>query len=256
MRKRSGRHSELTYIRGSRQTAERVALDIRDQALDIWTWDFARETLTQITFDPAPDQFPIWTPDGARLVFTSFREGGVTKLFSQSADGTGTERLLRTKHPASQFDFSGWQTAGVSRESGSTGPDLMVVALDGDRPARPRQAPLDEQNGEIVPKATGSPTSRTNRARTKCTCGLSRTPARASGGSSTGGGTRPLWARNGKELFYVAPTGSLMGVGLELGANVVPAIPQTVEGRYFMGWRGKRGRPDRGWSGPSVRCVA
>jgi serine/threonine-protein kinase len=56
---------------------------------------------------------------------------------------------------------------------------------------------------------------------------------------STGGGTRPLWARNGKELFYVAPTGLLMAVGLELGANVVPGNPvKLLEARYFMGLDG------------------
>jgi hypothetical protein len=32
---------------------------------------------------------------------------------------------------------------------------------------------------------------------------------------STGGGTRPLWARNGQELFYVSLAGALMRVGVE-----------------------------------------
>ena len=32
---------------------------------------------------------------------------------------------------------------------------------------------------------------------------------------STAGGTRPLWARSGQELFYVSPTGALMRVGVE-----------------------------------------
>jgi hypothetical protein len=32
---------------------------------------------------------------------------------------------------------------------------------------------------------------------------------------STAGGMKPLWARNGRELFYVAPDGSLMGVPVD-----------------------------------------
>ena len=34
---------------------------------------------------------------------------------------------------------------------------------------------------------------------------------------STKGGTQPLWARNGQELFYVAPDGTLMHVAVERG---------------------------------------
>ena len=33
---------------------------------------------------------------------------------------------------------------------------------------------------------------------------------------STSGGIQPLWARNGEELFYLAPKGALMGVRVEL----------------------------------------
>ena len=33
---------------------------------------------------------------------------------------------------------------------------------------------------------------------------------------STGGGTEPRWRRDGKELFYVAPSGTLMAVDVSL----------------------------------------
>jgi hypothetical protein len=53
---------------------------------------------------------------------------------------------------------------------------------------------------------------------------------------SNGGGSRPLWARNGRELFYVAPDGALMTVpvlsrGTTWGAGT--AVP-VIEGRYYM----------------------
>lgn len=32
---------------------------------------------------------------------------------------------------------------------------------------------------------------------------------------STGGGTQPLWSRDGRELFYVSPANALMRVGVE-----------------------------------------
>ena len=44
---------------------------------------------------------------------------------------------------------------------------------------------------------------------------------------STGGATRPLWARTGRELVYVSPTGALMRVGVErarLWAATTPTL--------------------------------
>ena len=45
---------------------------------------------------------------------------------------------------------------------------------------------------------------------------------------STGGGTRPLWARNGQELFYLSPTGALMRVGVERGASWRATTPSML----------------------------
>jgi serine/threonine-protein kinase len=45
---------------------------------------------------------------------------------------------------------------------------------------------------------------------------------------STGGGTRPLWARNGQELFYLSPTGALMRVGVERGPSWTATTPSMV----------------------------
>ena len=39
---------------------------------------------------------------------------------------------------------------------------------------------------------------------------------------STGGGTRPAWARNGRELFYVDP------------ANTLTAVPVQTSGATFV----------------------
>jgi serine/threonine-protein kinase len=52
---------------------------------------------------------------------------------------------------------------------------------------------------------------------------------------STAGGTRPLWARSGRELFYVSPSGAIMRVGMERGPSSA-ATPTLVikEGYYTM----------------------
>ena len=57
--------------------------------------------------------------------------------------------------------------------------------------------------------------------------------------SLDGGGTRPLWARSGKELFYVGADGALLRVPVEAsGATWNAGTPmKLLEGRYYTGAR-------------------
>ena len=58
---------------------------------------------------------------------------------------------------------------------------------------------------------------------------------------STAGGTKPLWARNGKELFYVGAEGTLQRVPVEAsGATWNAGTPmKLLERRYFTGGFGR-----------------
>jgi len=60
---------------------------------------------------------------------------------------------------------------------------------------------------------------------------------------STGGGNRPLWAHSGKELFYLAPGGGVMSVGVEGGAMFRAGSPTKLfEGPYLAPPAGIVGR--------------
>jgi hypothetical protein len=51
---------------------------------------------------------------------------------------------------------------------------------------------------------------------------------------STDGGTRPLWARNNQELFYLSATGALMRVGVGRGPTWSATAPTKLfEGRSY-----------------------
>jgi serine/threonine-protein kinase len=45
---------------------------------------------------------------------------------------------------------------------------------------------------------------------------------------STAGGTRPLWSRDGRELFYISPTGALMQSGAVRGVTWAATRPSTL----------------------------
>jgi hypothetical protein len=61
---------------------------------------------------------------------------------------------------------------------------------------------------------------------------------------STAGGTRPLWARNGQELFYVSPTGAVMRVGVDRATSWAATTPALVikEGYFTIPGGGNSGR--------------
>jgi hypothetical protein len=42
---------------------------------------------------------------------------------------------------------------------------------------------------------------------------------------STGGGGRPRWRRDGKELFYASGEGKLMAVPIKLGDSIEAGVP-------------------------------
>ena len=52
---------------------------------------------------------------------------------------------------------------------------------------------------------------------------------------STDGGTRPLWSRDGRELFYYLEPGTILAVPVELGTAFTPGRPEVVvQGDYAV----------------------
>ncbi|HSF17420.1 MAG TPA: hypothetical protein VLK65_17895 [Vicinamibacteria bacterium] len=51
---------------------------------------------------------------------------------------------------------------------------------------------------------------------------------------SRDGGTQPVWARDGRELFHASPDGKLMSVSVEIGEDFTYGNPETlIAGTYF-----------------------
>jgi serine/threonine-protein kinase len=229
----------------------RLALGIRDQENDIWTWDFTRETLTRVTFDPGLNASPVWMPDGRRIIHSSgaapTQSKGYGALFRRPADGSGTaERLtdddsLAVLLPSSLSPDGNRLVASMVAAAG----DLMLVTLS-DRRVQPLlTTPFIERNGEVSPDGRWLAYD-----------------SNASGGErqvyvrpfpnvmdgqwqiSTDGGRQPAWARDGQELFYVARDGGLRSVRVSRNATWVAGTPQRLlEGRdYYFGAIADAGR--------------
>jgi Tol biopolymer transport system component len=222
----------------------RIALDVRDQDTDIWVWDLGRTTLTRATFDPALDGYPVWTPDGHRLIFSSERTG-VRNLFWQAADGTGAvERLIESPNTQNGSAVSPDGRRLIFIETAKTGEDVMQVELEGTHRVTPLvQSPFTERNGIVSPDGRWLAYEANDSGRFEI---YVRPFPEVNSGHwqvSTGGGTRPLWARSGQELFYVSPTGALMRVGVERASSWMATPPTLlVKEGYFTFPGGNGGR--------------
>jgi eukaryotic-like serine/threonine-protein kinase len=239
---RQGREQPLTvsphawtYPRISPDGA-RVAVSSADQESDIWFADIARQTLTRFTFDPSLDNYPLWTPDGRRIIFLSQR-GGAQRLYWQPSDGAQSiERLGESVSFQQATGISPDGTQLVLNDTGIGGIDLMVMNLAGDRDVRPLvQTPFVDRNGVVSPDGRWLAYESDSSGRFEI---WTRPFPEASAGQwqvSTTGGTRPLWAHSGRELFYMALDGSLMRVPVEAsGSAWSTGTPlKLLEAKYF-----------------------
>jgi eukaryotic-like serine/threonine-protein kinase len=191
----------------------RLALDLTaGPQRGVWIWDFQRRTLTPLTLDSALNRDPEWTRDGRRIIYTSNR-GGVDNLWWQAADGTGTPELL-AKSPNIQF-ATGSTPDGASllffERRPDTAADLLQLALDGSGRVTPLvQTPAVERNGIVSEDGHWLAYESDRSGRFEI---YVRPFPKTNGGEwqiSTDGGTRPLWARDGTELFYVALAGNAL----------------------------------------------
>jgi eukaryotic-like serine/threonine-protein kinase len=214
----------------------RVVVFASDQEGDLWIWDTVRLTLTPLTFTPGFDNYPVWTNDGARLVFGSAREGS-WHLFSQAADGTGAvEQLTSSPYPQAPTGVTPDGTRVIFHEtSPTTGSDVMQLDLTGNRSVTPLvQSPSNERNGIVSPDGRWLAYEANDRGLFEI---YVRPYPNVNDGYwqvSTGGGERPLWSRNARELFYVSPAGAILGVGVEPGTSWVPTTVSTVVKEGYM----------------------
>jgi eukaryotic-like serine/threonine-protein kinase len=221
----------------------RVALEIDN---DIWVFDRTRKTFTRVTADSTFDMVPIWTPDGRDVIFSSGRSGRSTvdalNLVRRAADGTGRVDRLTDVATARQVPYAVTPdgTRLIFREHNATpggdAGDLMVMSLIGTRLSEPLvQTKSREMNAELSPDGRWFAYQSDESGRDEI---YVRPFPNASAGKwkvSSSGGTRPLWARSGDELFYES-AGALMRVAVTRGPLFEARTPTRLfDGPYVYG---------------------
>ena len=148
-----------------------------------------------------------------RIIFSSVRGGGSPNLYAQAADGTGTAtRLTDSPNPQYPTGITTDATQVILNEATpATLADIRLLTMTPTPQVKPLvETRFDERGGVVSPDGRWL-AYESNRSGAYEVY-VQPFPAVDRGLSlvSTGGGTQPLWARNGQELFYVAPDGAIM----------------------------------------------
>ncbi len=176
-------------------------------------------------------------PTAAGLIFTSER-AGARNLFWQAADGTGAvERLSESPNlqQASAAVSPDGRRLIFTETVPKTGDDVMMMELDGTRRVTPLvQSPFSERNGIISPDGRWLAYEANDSGRFEIY--VRPFPDVSSGLSvvSTGGGTKPIWARSGQELSMSRQPVRSWAWRLERGPSWAATTPtQLVKEGYY-----------------------
>jgi eukaryotic-like serine/threonine-protein kinase len=214
---------------------QRLATAVENPGYDIWTYDFSSggASLDRLT-SGGTHAWPVWSADGTHITFNSTADTGVLNLFWKRADGSGSEERL-TRADRLQIPDS-WS------------PDGHYLAFtDSDRGGRRFVAILDRSAGTTTPfhqtefDEGGPMFSPDGRwlAYSSNESGQPEVYVRPFPGPgekrrvSSDGGSCPVWARNGRELFYRSGR-QLLAVDVAPGPSFQSGVPHVLfEGAFL-----------------------
>ena len=214
----------------------RLAVNSRGQDRDIWIFDLGRQTFEKLTSGTARELNPVWTPDSRMVLYASPREAGVDIVYRQRADGTGnSEALTSGKNHFYPISIAPKGHEVVLVDGSDSIMTLAVLHLDGtNRITSLLQNSSQNLNGEVSPDGRWLAYQSDETGRYEI---FVRPYPNAQSGAkrtiSVNGGTKPLWARSGNELFYIDAEGYLMAVQFQTRPGVASGAPKRVfHGRY------------------------
>jgi len=216
---------------------------------DIWVYDLTRGSPSRFTFGPAGNLFAQWSPDGSHIAFTSLRPQGVT-IAQRATSGTAQDEILdgdaQVKRPLDWSRDGNYIIEG--RPGNKTGADIWVLPLaqqgkdQQGKSAPGKEANAKEGDGKPFPylntefnedyaklSPNGQWLAYTSDESKRPEVYVQTFPTK--GGKwqvSIDGGERPVWSRDGKELYFISPDQKMMAVEIKGGANFDRGAPKPL----------------------------
>jgi serine/threonine-protein kinase len=210
-----GRFNSLNLSPDGRQVA--VGLGEGSGGM-LWVKQLDAGPLTRVTFEGTINYRGSWMADGKTLSFSSDMHGPATFLYRVRADGSDKPvRLFPTD--TSQIDEADWSRDGqwVAYRTGTIAGvrDLYARRLSGDTARITIAAgPADEYMPAISPDGRWVAYVSLESGREEVYVRPIPDAARARWQVSPAGGTSPVWAHSGRELFYLAPGDTLVSASI------------------------------------------
>ena len=186
---------------------DKIVVGIRTgigRGTDLWVYDVVRGAPTRITFDGASN--PVWSPDGTRVAAFMNVGSATSGLHTVAADGSGSpEPVMGVDGPQSPASWASGSNGLAVLQQGSPS-RVWVVAMQGDGKPAPF---LESRFNLFYPEF--SPDGRLM-AYVSSESGTQEVYVQPYPGPgekvrvSANGGAEPLWAPNGRELFFRTST--------------------------------------------------
>ncbi len=180
---------------------------------DVWVYDLVHGGETRLTFGNNFGFSPIWTPDGQAVTYISAeRDAGGDEIVSKPSTGLGTEAVV-VAH-ASRVVPNAWSPDGrhllYMNFDGGKGPRLWVHDM-GSNPSDHPLLQTDSSAGE----ARFSPDGKWIAYSSGYEVYVVPYPSLSTRYAiSSGKAAQPVWARDGRQLYFIAADGTLMSASL------------------------------------------
>jgi Tol biopolymer transport system component len=203
----------------------------RNGKSDIWVKQLPNGPFSRITFGDTNFFRPSWTPDGSHVLYLGDRGDGGGRTFSKRADGVGAAaRVFPSKIGYGQaFESPDGQWLISRRVAGEQGNGDILAQHLGDTTLVPLVAsPARETTPALSPDgkwlAYSSDESGTFEVyvRPFPDVGTARWQV------STAGGSAPLWAHSGKEIFFRNNHGELVAAQVRMTPAFIVDAQKTL----------------------------
>jgi Tol biopolymer transport system component len=210
----------------------RVAMDVTDlkaNNVDVWLMSTSGASNARFTFDQTEEVTGAWSRDGTMLAYRSITPGGAIVVIKRT---TGLEPEKKLMKSVSDEDVipNCWSADGkqiliTDQAAGRSYLALVSVVAGTVTPLLNTKA--NESNGQISPD--GKWVAYASDESGAWEVYVTSFPGGAGKWQvSRGGGSEPRWRGDGKELFYIAPTGMLMAVPVNAQSDFATGTPAPL----------------------------
>ena len=218
----------------------RLAITLRGEGGDdIWIKELDRGPVSRLTVHVMPDARPRWTPDGRTVSFVSPR-GQSQDLFARLADGAlPTELVLDIEEPIWEALWSRdgeWLILRTVDDANVR--DIWALRLGVDSvPTRLVASDFDERAVTLSPDGKWLAYQSDETGRNEIYVRPFPDVTAGKWTVSVGGGSSPLWAHSGRELFYVDRDDRMVAAKIRASGGVAEVGERRVlfsVDQYFL----------------------